>query len=155
MKIFFRYFGVLVFISLYITACSGVETTVREDESKQTSDSIYVFDIPEDSTFDVTEKDPEESNDSLLTFVRNTSKDAKTRYAVQLGAFGEEKNAKTHVANSKKLLKEDIRYYYSKEVNFWVVQLTPVETAAMAHKIKRELRKKKGYKDAFVVKVIE
>lgn len=147
--------GLFILVSMvYITGCSSMETTVREDNSKK-PDSVYIFDVPEDSLFAEQSNDPEESEDSLLTFVINTSKNAKTGYAVQLGAFGEEKNAKTHAENSKKVLGMEVRYFFSKEVNFWVVQLIPVNKAADAHKVKRDIRKKKEYKDAFVVKVIE
>lgn len=134
-----------------------MDSTTREEENKEPADSVYVFDVQEDEVTKEEKEiqDPEEKNDSLLTYIRNTSVYAKTVYAVQVGAFSSEQNAKKHIETSEKLLSKKLRTFYSTEVKFWVVQLMPVAKADEAHKIKRSIRKKKEFKDAFVVKVIE
>lgn len=134
-----------------------MDSTTREEENKEPADSVYVFDVQEDEVTKEEKEiqDPEEKNDSLLTYIRNTSVNAKTVYAVQVGAFSSEQNAKKHIETSEKLLSKKLRTFYSTEVKFWVVQLMPVAKADEAHKIKRSIRKKKEFKDAFVVKVIE
>lgn len=134
-----------------------MDSTTREEENKEPADSVYVFDVQEDEVTKEEKEiqDPEEKNDSLLTYIRNTSVNAKTVYAVQVGAFSSEQNAKKHIETSEKLLSKELRTFYSTEVKFWVVQLMPVAKADEAHKIKRSIRKKKEFKDAFVVKVIE
>ncbi|GMU84911.1 MAG: hypothetical protein AMXMBFR48_01530 [Ignavibacteriales bacterium] len=134
-----------------------MDSATRDEEKKETTDSVYVFDVQEDEVTKEEKEiqDPEEKNDSLLTYIRNTSVNAKTVYAVQVGAFSSEQNAKKHIETSEKLLSKKLRTFYSTEVKFWVVQLMPVAKADEAHKIKRSIRKKKEFKDAFVVKVIE
>ncbi|MBV6513439.1 MAG: hypothetical protein FMNOHCHN_02971 [Ignavibacteriaceae bacterium] len=148
--------AVFIFSAL-LTGCSGMDSTTREEENKQPVDSVYVFDVQEEEVTREEKEtpDPEEKNDSLITYVRDTSVNAKTVYAVQVGAFSSEANAKKHIETSEKLLGKKLRTFYSTEVKFWVVQLMPVAKSDEAHKIKRSIRKKKEFKDAFVVKVIE
>lgn len=144
-------------VSVLLAGCSGMDSTTRDEEKKDTTDSVYVFDVQEEEVTKEEKEspDPEEKNDSLITYVRNTSKNAKTVYGVQVGAFSSEANAKKHIETSEKLLGRKLRTFYSTEVKFWVVQLMPVSKSDEAHKIKRSIRKKKEFKDAFVVKVIE
>lgn len=144
-------------VSVLLAGCSGMDSTTRDEEKKDTTDSVYVFDVQEEEVTKEEKEspDPEEKNDSLITYVRNTSKNAKTVYGVQVGAFSSEANAKKHIETSEKLLGRKLRTFFSTEVKFWVVQLMPVSKSDEAHKIKRSIRKKKEFKDAFVVKVIE
>jgi cell division protein FtsN len=122
-------------VILLLSSCSSKDVTKEETTKK---DSTYVFDqVPVDTV-----------KHHEITQVEQT----ETRYTVQLGAFTTQEKADAFTAIAKQKLNREMSITLNKDVNLFVVQLTPLySTKAEAEKEKDSIRQFQEYKDAWVV----
>ena len=141
-----------IFAILFIFGCSSTETTDNSQtnvKEKKSLDSLYVFD----------QSAPDTSNKNLeiIPVLEKNTVDAENlstqnKYTVQVGAFSTLEKADFFAAEARTRIKKELSVTFSEQIKLFVVQIIPAfNTKSDAETLKMELRKLKGFEDAWVV----
>lgn len=138
---------------VFIFGCSSTETTDNSQTTKIKErpgiDSLYVFD----------QAAPDTSNKNLeiIPVLEKNTVDAENlstqnKYTVQVGAFSTLEKADFFASEARTRIKKELSVTFNEQIKLFVVQIIPAfPSKSDAETLKIELRKMKGFEDAWVV----
>ena len=122
-----------------LTSCSSSIEETREEKVSKGDEEGYIFD-------DLPDEAPRVEED--------LSMGEESYFKIQIGAFTTRQRAEVFAEESKKKLGREVEFYYSSNVNLFVVQLKEKFFSKQEAEITREqLREKEDFKDAWVIAV--
>lgn len=139
-----------IVLSIIIIACSSVEKTTKESESKPLN--VYVFDNVEkiDSV-----RNNDENADSIIAKELINKKANKPEYIIQLGAFSSKEKAEMFVNENQNKTEFKLNIIFKKELNVYAVQLSPFNSILEAEKVRDNLQKINSFKNAYIITINE
>jgi len=150
----------IVLLGAILVSCSVLKQTSNSSTTSTVNDSqkIYVFDdiseidsIANYSVSKVTEKVEHEVKDSIEFTSAKGSVSSAIQYAIQLGAFSNEQNAKRFVELNQSKLELPLNVSWNEKVKLFVVRTKSSPNRTETEKIKDNLRLKNSLRDAFIV----
>lgn len=146
-KLLIPAFAFLISLAGYTGCASSEEQSKEKVQAKP--DSVYVFDeVPKDSGA-VKKEIPPVVKSSVVS-------GKQTVYYVQVGMFSTPEKANEFVSGAGKELNKQFKVFQNKEKTGYTVWVTPSFGAkADAELYRDEIRKKKEFKDAWVVSASE
>ncbi len=150
-------------LGIVLASCSASEqTTINNGNNTNTVNGwqkVYVFDdiseidtIANYSSSTVVEEANQEVQDSIekLTVLKEPVSSA-IQYAVQLGAFSSEQNAKRFVQSNQFKLGLPLNISWNEKVKLFVVRTNSFTNRIEAEKMRNKLKLKNSFNNAFIV----
>lgn len=150
-------------LGFVLASCSASkQTNINDGNNTNTvndSQKVYVFDdiseidtIANYSSSTVVEEAKQEVQDSIekLTVLKEPASSA-IQYALQLGAFSNEQNAKRFVQSNQTKLGLPLNVSWNEKVKLFVVRTNPSPNKIEVEKIKNNLKLKNSFNNAFIV----
>ena len=151
-------------LGIVLASCSASEqTTINNGNNTNTvngSQKVYVFDdiseidtIANYSSSTVVEEANQEVQDSIekLTVLKEPASSSAIQYALQLGAFSSEQNAKRFVQSNQSKLGLPLNVSWNEKVKLFVVRTNSFTNRIEAEKMRNKLKLKDSFNNAFIV----